>query len=1001
LLLMATPALAVERVTVDQLAQVLASAHGNPDAKVAQRISELELTERLSSIRLSRWERALPGPLSRRSLVVLADVSAFLDPPAEEIPATGKPDLAAQQQMMAQTVDYASKTIHQLPNFFATRDVVRFEGYRADASFTSEQPLRPVGRSTGTVLYRDGQEVVDSGVAQGKKQEPDALGLTTRGVFGPILGTVLVDAAHGRLNWSHWEQSAAGLQAVFRYSVPREKSHYEVEFCCVVLDKGYGVFRQFSGYHGEIAVDPANGTILRLTLEADMRPTDPILQSDILVEYGPWKIGDRTYICPVKNISISRAPTPGSKALKTSLNDVVFAQYHLFRSESRVLTANEPDETGAPEAHPAGAENADSPPAGGKKEAPAIESHLSMAVTDSSPSPAPTDSSATVASEGPETGTAVAPIPAPTPAPESLVPEIRVREAAGLPELPATPQPAVDRSFNLRVTTRLVDVGVVALDKKGHPITDLKPDEFEIYDNGRKQAVRFFSQAGPESAKQSDHAPGQPDHAPDAAVFSNRRAGIADAKPGTEATESSVTILLIDAGNLAWSDLTYARDEMSRFLGTIPANQRVGLYGMKSQGFQVLEEGTVDHALLVSKLRQWMPSAQDLARAQSIEQHNLQQFDSVLHSSDLQSVNGNNPNGPETSSPVDPKLRDSGSSERDAVALSTLGEVARHLAAMPGHKNLVWITSDNVLVDWTDKAVTSDKGGKHIEGFVLRAQEALNDAHVSVYPLDASQLEDQAIDASLQNRNIQLDPSVTSPPQAQSGGAQTGRLSAEMNHDIHPIQSAIQEMAAATGGRAFRRSGEIAADLNHVVADGRAAYLLGFTPDTAADDQYHRLTVKLAARRGVTLRYRTGYLYSKEPATLKDRFREAIWQPIDVSDIAVSANPVAASTGVMLKLNIATNDLALKQQGERWMDKLDIFLVQRDDDGLHVRVTGQTLSLTLKIGTYERLLQDGTPFNQTVSSKQDSGVVRIVVVDENSGRMGSVTIPVAVLQGKS
>jgi hypothetical protein len=149
------------------------------------------------------------------------------------------------------------------------------------------------------------------------------------------------------------------------------------------------------------------------------------------------------------------------------------------------------------------------------------------------------------------------------------------------------------------------------------------------------------------------------------------------------------------------------------------------------------------------------------------------------------------------------------------------------------------------------------------------------------------------------------------------------------------------------------------------------------------------------------LRYRTGYLYSKEPATLKDRFREAIWQPIDVSDIAVSANPVAASTGVMLKLNIATNDLALKQQGERWMDKLDIFLVQRDDDGLHVRVTGQTLSLTLKIGTYERLLQDGTPFNQTVSSKQDSGVVRIVVVDENSGRMGSVTIPVAVLQGKS
>ena len=116
-----------------------------------------------------------------------------------------------------------------------------------------------------------------------------------------------------------------------------------------------------------------------------------------------------------------------------------------------------------------------------------------------------------------------------------------------------------------------------------------------------------------------------------------------------------------------------------------------------------------------------------------------------------------------------------------------------------------------------------------------------------------------------------------------------------------------------------------------------------------------------------------------------------------MSDIAVSANPVSASTGIALKLNIATNDLGWKQQGERWTDKLDIFLVERDDEGLHVRVTGQTLNLTLKPATYQRLLQDGTPFNQIMSSKQEGGAVRIVVVDENSGRMGSVTIPVGAL----
>jgi hypothetical protein len=218
---------------------------------------------------------------------------------------------------------------------------------------------------------------------------------------------------------------------------------------------------------------------------------------------------------------------------------------------------------------------------------------------------------------------------------------------------------------------------------------------------------------------------------------------------------------------------------------------------------------------------------------------------------------------------------------------------------------------------------------------------------------------------------------------------------------MHPIQAAVLEMAEATGGRVFRRSGDIATNLNKVVADGRAAYLLGFTPDTPADDQFHLLTVNLPGRRGVMLRYRTGYEYAKEPATLKERFQHAIWQPLDLSEIALSANPVAASEGATIKLNIAASDVALQQQGGVWIDKLDIFLIQRDDEGLRARVSGQTLSLKLKADTYGKLVKDGIPFDQFIEKKPESGSFRIVVVDENSGRMGSVTIPSAFLKGKS
>lgn len=352
-------ALPAKRITVDQLEQVLAATHGKSDVKVAQQLSDLELTERLSAARLARDELELSGPESRRSLAVLADLSAFLDLPASEIPTTAAPDLAEQREVMAQAVSYAEKTISELPNFFATRDTTYFEDVpqssRTDASLVPYQPLHAVGRSTETVLYRDGHEVVDRGAAKHKKENTGSRRLITSGVFGPILGTVLVDAAQGTLVWSHWEQGATGQVAVFRFAIPKDRSHYQVEFCCVPGHKGNGVFRQFSGYHGEIAVDPVNGAILRLKLQAELKPPDPLVRSDILVEYGPVEIGGKSYICPVKSISITLAPAPASgtqhysgglldpeswaarEPLQIWLNDVVFAQYHLFRAESRIL----------------------------------------------------------------------------------------------------------------------------------------------------------------------------------------------------------------------------------------------------------------------------------------------------------------------------------------------------------------------------------------------------------------------------------------------------------------------------------------------------------------------------------------------------------------------------------------------------------------------------------------------------------------------------------------
>jgi hypothetical protein len=100
-----------------------------------------------------------------------------------------------------------------------------------------------------------------------------------------------------------------------------------------------------------VAIDPATGTILRLTVQAEQPLSSLILQSDIMVEYGPVAIGGKTYTCPVRSVSMGEAGSMGVPGLfgePTSapdgprLNDVTFDNYHQFRSESRILTGNIP-----------------------------------------------------------------------------------------------------------------------------------------------------------------------------------------------------------------------------------------------------------------------------------------------------------------------------------------------------------------------------------------------------------------------------------------------------------------------------------------------------------------------------------------------------------------------------------------------------------------------------------------------------------------------------------
>jgi VWFA-related protein len=1009
---MALPSIAAEHVSVTQLEGILAKAQGQSDSSLAAELSSLQLTERFTSARVARWRASFPGPRSQRALMGLADRSAFLDPPASEIPATPAPDLAEQRRIMSLAATYVGNAIPQLPRFYASRTITHFEDQPGTVSVVSlgeTDSLHATRITRATVLYRDGQEVVEAAPVKVQCHRTADQGLRTWGAFGPILGLVLLDAAQNQLTFAHWERGSRGPLAVFHYAVPKDRSHYEVRYCCV--SESYGLeshmFRQMSAYHGTIAVDPANGAIARLTIVAELAATDPISRAATAVEYGPVDLGGMTYICPVRSVSVSVAKTlrniqdPSGHSWiamgprQMLLNHIDFEQYHLFRAESRVLSGDEERAVGVtPDATLPQTAPTDLQPA---------EEYLADAPPPTSSDAADIASSSVAADEAPEISTAV---------------------ARGLPDISAHPSDlaapqssdAQSSGLTLRLNARLVDVNIVALDKKGHPITNLKPGDFEVYDNGIKQEVRSFAQTVPDASADNAQAssPAVPAGAPP--EFSNH----SQKDAGPPGAEGNTVVLLIDSGNLAFNDLADARQQMVHFLQSLPGNERVALYTMKYHGFQVLQEASTDHAAIAARLAKWMPTAQDLANAQDEEQRNRQQIETVHAPEDLLSVNGSYTlDTGSQGEALDPKLRELGSMP-GPNALNILVDVAHHLSAMQGHKSLVWVTSDNVLADWNKMSLNLDKGSKVIEPIALRAQEAMNNAHASVYPLDASRLEASVINADIDRRNVELTPTYYRPPllESQLQGPETsagatvntydeqrdigtqGRLFASMQQDMHPISGVFREVADATGGRVFRRSSNLIGELNDVVADGHATYLLGFSPAQPADGKYHLLTVKLFGHRDATIRFRSGYQYDKEPSTLKERFAQTIWQPVDASEIAVSTKLVADASGSALRVTVAGSDLDLAQQNAIWSGKLDIFLVERDQEALRAKVTGLTVGLRLKPVTYQRAMKEGLTFDERLEAKQINGSLRVIVIDVNSGRIGSVTVPSTALIAK-
>src|SRR5437016_3985354 len=88
----------------------------------------------------------------------------------------------------------------------------------------------------------------------------------------------------------------------------------------------------------------------------------------------------------------------------------------------------------------------------------------------------------------------------------------------------------------VRVTTNLVQVDVVVTDKDGKQVSDLRPEDFEVFEDGRKQRITNFSYISTDAASISTDAASasQPANTPAAQTTDKNAPTIQPARLGPE-----------------------------------------------------------------------------------------------------------------------------------------------------------------------------------------------------------------------------------------------------------------------------------------------------------------------------------------------------------------------------------------------------------------------------------------------------------------------------------
>jgi len=235
-------------------------------------------------------------------------------------------------------------------------------------------------------------------------------------------------------------------------------------------------------------------------------------------------------------------------------------------------------------------------------------------------------------------------------------------------------------------------------------------------------------------------------------------------------------------------------------------------------------------------------------------------------------------------------------------------------------------------------------------------------------------------------------------------------------------------MAAETGGEVLdlQAGTSFQTALEKIISNLRLRYTIGFNPSAPGENgSFHRLAVKLAAEErcpGCKLLTRSGYYAGvsapaetpadavrKEPQSAgQDPDESLIRQNIiaaGTTDLELTDIPFTVRTAeqpgaddqslVKVDLQVDFSRIAFKSVEGRHACKLRITVFYADSKGKILGSDWRILEGQLKDETFNQAVKSGLSFSTTVPLKVRKQILKIVVYDEGSDRVGSKMVKIS------